>query len=676
MSTQVTAELILEDAYQNRDRPLARPEQTIQDVDELRSFQLTKRKEYEQQLNKNRLNYGQWVRYAQWEVAHNHDYARARSIYERALLVNVEHVPFWTHYIRMELASGNVNHARNLLERAVTTLPRVDKFWYLYAQTEEQLGNYEMVRVVFERWLTWQPAEGCWDSYIAFERRYRESERARGLYVRYVRRFGQAAVWLKWANFEASVDEGYVRSVFETAVDTLLPRWLERGGDDDVLAALVDKWARWEVAEHELARAHAIYTELFKLISQHESRAAKEVRGKLPLYQAYTEFAKAFGTADQALDGIVRKRLLQYQHEVAEDPLDYDTWWLYITLKISAAPEGAAAVFALFDAACSHVPHDATKTVRWRRYIYLWIRYALYAELEAHDAAHARRVWQRATEVPLYFGKVWTMYAEFELRHGDAAAGRKVLGRAVGRGARQHLAKRKVFQFYIDLERRWGQWDRCRKLYEKWLLVAPSREVLLRYIEFEQSLDEHPRVQGLYAIGVELGLGVWRQYVEYCQEEADYERARSCMRRVAAAARDDELAAVWIAMALFESQIPSPEQLEHYEASGKDELEFEVTEAHRQRTRDVFRQAVGDDTTAATLRATPHARAVVLEAWKSYEQAQGTEATLALVARMMPVATARHGDSLHIEYVFPADAQSRGVGKFLQNAQRWLQSTK
>ena len=111
---QVTAEQILHEAYENRTQPLKKVAQIIQDLDELRAGQIQRRKEYELQLNKNRLNYGQWIRYARWEISENHDFQRARSVYERALQVNVEHVPFWTNYVQMELSHTNVHHVRNV----------------------------------------------------------------------------------------------------------------------------------------------------------------------------------------------------------------------------------------------------------------------------------------------------------------------------------------------------------------------------------------------------------------------------------------------------------------------------------------------------------------------------------------------------------------------------------
>ena len=41
-------------------------------------------------------------------------------------------------------------------------------------------------RQVFERWMEWEPEEQAWHSYINFELRYKELDRARGIYERYI----------------------------------------------------------------------------------------------------------------------------------------------------------------------------------------------------------------------------------------------------------------------------------------------------------------------------------------------------------------------------------------------------------------------------------------------------------------------------------------------------------
>lgn len=57
---------------------------------------------------------------------------------------------------------------------------------YKYTYMEEMLGNVAGSRQVFERWMEWQPEEQAWHSYINFELRYKEVDRARTIYERYI----------------------------------------------------------------------------------------------------------------------------------------------------------------------------------------------------------------------------------------------------------------------------------------------------------------------------------------------------------------------------------------------------------------------------------------------------------------------------------------------------------
>jgi len=87
----------------------------------------------------------------------------------------------------------------------------------------------------------------------------------------------------------------------------------------------------------------------------------------------------------------------------------------------------------------------------WRRYVYLWINYALFEELDAEDVQKTRDVYLACLKhIPhktFTFGKIWLMYAQFEVRQRDLAAARKALGTALGQ-----CPKDKLFKGYIELE--------------------------------------------------------------------------------------------------------------------------------------------------------------------------------------------------------------------------------
>lgn len=54
-------------------------------------------------------------------------------------------------------------------------------------------------RQVFERWMEWEPDEQAWLTYIKFELRYKEIDRARRIYDRFVMVHPEVSNWLKYS---------------------------------------------------------------------------------------------------------------------------------------------------------------------------------------------------------------------------------------------------------------------------------------------------------------------------------------------------------------------------------------------------------------------------------------------------------------------------------------------
>lgn len=54
---------------------------------------------------------------------------------------------------------------------------------------EQMLNNIAGARQVFERWMEWKPHEQAWLTYIRFELRFKEIDRARQVYERYILSF-------------------------------------------------------------------------------------------------------------------------------------------------------------------------------------------------------------------------------------------------------------------------------------------------------------------------------------------------------------------------------------------------------------------------------------------------------------------------------------------------------
>src|SRR6202000_2507376 len=107
---QISAEQLLREAVDRQEVQIQTPTQRFADLEELHEYQGRKRREFENYVRHNRLNLGNWTRYAAWELEQK-EYARARSVFERALDVHSTDIRLWLRYVDAELRSRNVMHA-------------------------------------------------------------------------------------------------------------------------------------------------------------------------------------------------------------------------------------------------------------------------------------------------------------------------------------------------------------------------------------------------------------------------------------------------------------------------------------------------------------------------------------------------------------------------------------
>ena len=93
-------------------------------------------------------------------------------------------------------------------------------------------------------------------------------------------------------------------------------------------------------------------------------------------------------------------RRIQYEEELAHDGRNYDVWFDYARLEEgslhTAREEGEPAeeieacigrVREVYERAVSQVPPGDLKR-HWRRYIFLWLNYALFEEIETKASRH------------------------------------------------------------------------------------------------------------------------------------------------------------------------------------------------------------------------------------------------------------------------------------------------
>ncbi|CAN6346814.1 unnamed protein product [Urochloa humidicola] len=657
---QITAEQILREARERQEPEIRPPKQKITDSHELSEYRLRKRKEFEDVIRRVRWSVSAWVKYARWEEQQR-DFARARSVYERALDVAHRDHTLWLKYAEFEMRNRFVNHARNVWDRAVSLLPRVDQLWYKYIHMEELLGAVANARQVFERWMAWRPDTAGWNSYIKFELRYGEVERARAIYERFVAEHPRPDTFIRYAKFEMKRGEvERARRVYERAADLL--------ADDEDAEVLFVAFAEFEERCREVERARAIYK--YALDRVPKGRAEE-------LYRKFLAFEKQFGDREGIEDAIVGKRRFQYEDEVRKNPLNYDSWFDYIRLEESVGNKDR--IREVYERAIANVPPAEEKRY-WQRYIYLWINYALYEELDAQDMERTREVYKECLRLiphkKFTFAKMWLMAAQFEIRQRDLKAARQILGNAIGMAP-----KGKIFKKYIEIELYLGNFDRCRTLYQKYIEWSPANCYAWRkYAELEKNLSETDRARSIYELAIaqpalDTPEVLWKEYLQFEIDEREFGRARDLYERLLDRTKHLK---VWISYAEFEASAGLDS-----EDSESEEKKNELQEQQMERIskcRAVFEKAFDYFRTSAP--ELKEERAMLLEEWLNKEVSFGDLGDVSLVQKKAPRKVKRKrpiptedGSTIayeeYIDYIFPDEVAQAPNLKILEAAYKW-----
>uniref|UniRef100_A0A1I8EGT4 Pre-mRNA-splicing factor Syf1/CRNKL1-like C-terminal HAT-repeats domain-containing protein n=1 Tax=Wuchereria bancrofti TaxID=6293 RepID=A0A1I8EGT4_WUCBA len=612
---QITAEQLLREAKERDLEIVAPPPKTkISDPEELAEYQRKRRKEFEDNIRKNRSQIANWVKYAKWEENIG-EMQRARSV------------------------NKQINHARNIWDRAITILPRATQFWLKYSYMEELIGNIPGARQVFERWMDWEPPEQAWQTYINFELRYKEIDRARTIWQRFLHVHGHdVKQWLRYAKFEERF--GYIgnaRAVYERA--------LEYFGEENLNEALLIAFAQFEERQKEHERSRVIFR--YGLDHLPPDRAGE-------IFKFYTIHEKKYGERAGIENVIVSKRRHQYEEQIAENSYNYDAWFDYIRL-LQNEKIHREEMEDTFERAIANVPLQPEKRY-WRRYIYLWINYALYQELDVGDTEKTRDVYRICLQViphkKFTFSKIWVMFAYFEVRQLRLSDARKIMGNAIGMCPRN-----KLFRNYIDLELQLREFDRCRILYGKFLEYAPENSnTWIKFAEMETLLGDVDRARAIFALAVQqpaldMPEVLWKAYIDFEVSQEEYGRARQLYSSLLE--RTNHIK-VWISLAEFELLVGDVNGARKtYERANRNLASSEKEE-----------------------------RLLLLESWMLFETKYGDEDSVTAVSRLMPKKVKRRrqiqtedgvdaGWEEYFDYVFPDEQTSKGSMKLFEAARRW-----
>lgn len=491
--------------------------------------------------------------------------------------------------------------------------------------------------------MEWQPDEQAWQTYINFELRYKELERARQIYERFVMVHPDVKNWIKYAKFEEN--HGFIngsRKVFERAVEFF--------GDEDLDERMFIAFAKFEENQKEHDRARVIYKYALDHIPKDRNKE---------LYKAYTIHEKKYGDRSGIEDVIVNKRKYMYEQEVIENPTNYDAWFDYIRLVENEG--NVDDIRDTYERAIANVPPSKDKQF-WRRYIYLWINYALYEELEAEDMERTRQVYRTCLELIPHkiftFSKIWLMYAQFEVRCKDLKQARKTLGLALGMCPRD-----KLYRGYIDLEIQLREFDRCRILYQKFLEYGPENCITwIKFGELETLLGDIDRARAIYEIAVgqqrlDMPELLWKSYIDFEVAQGETEKARQLYERLLERTVHVK---VWLSYAKFELN-----------AENSDNINVELARRVYERANDSLR-SLGEK----------EARVLLLEAWKEFETEIGEDTKLEKVLAKMPRRVKKRqkivsddgveeGWEEVFDYIFPEDEMVRPNLKLLAAAKQW-----
>ena len=683
---QISAEQIIRESADRQEPHILDPVSKIHDAEEYQSFLSARRKHFEDNIRYRREHIGNWVKYARFEEE-NKEFERSRSVFERALEVEHRSGELWLRYAEFEMRNEFVNRARNILDRAVQILPRIDFLWYKYAYMEEMVGDVEKCREVFERWMTWYPDEGAWLSYARFEVRCAKDgatksglqanaadmSRATEVMKRYVNEYPCAKSFLKlgkWAEHEAK-DIGLARKVYESALMELEPEEARQ-------ARVFRQFAAFEERQGEYERARVIYRHAIKMLNLEESHRIGNFDQDTPdaidedisdneqfkrdeLYKAYIAFEKKHGSKDGIESVILTKQRAIYDKRVTNNPLDYDAWFEFAKLEEDHGE--TSTVRDVYERAVANIPPVKEKQY-WKRYIYLWIYYAIFEEIEMKDLDRASDVYQTCLNLipheKFSFAKLWIHAAKLQVRKRDLTSARKILGKAIGL-----CGKEKIFIEYISLELMLGEVDRCRALYNNYLKAMPHNcKAWARYADLERSVGEGDRCRALYELAVsqqvlDMPELLWKGYIDFEIEEGEGDNAQKLYERLLERTGHVK---VWISYAQFEGT-----------GIGRGPKEARI----------VFDRAyhfLKDE-------GLKEERVLLLDAWRVFEKSHGDSSSVAAVEAKMPRRIKRKrmqtdeetgaelGWEEYFDYHFPDEqgAASNNL-KILEMAAKWKEN--
>ena len=337
--------------------------------------------------------------------------------------------------------------------------------------------------------------------------------------------------------------------------------------------------------------------------------------------------------------------------------MKYDTWFDYIYLEEA---EGMSdRVREIYERAIANVPLGTEKKF-WRRYLYFWINYAIFEE-SSGNIDKCREIYDKGLEIiphnTFSFSKIWIFYALFEVRNLNLERARKIFGVGIAKNGSE-----KLFQAYIELEMQLGNIDRCRKLYDKWLIMHPNNcNAWIGFTELEKSLQEYKRCEAIFELAVKNSMIdkpelIWKAYIDTMIEFNNPAKVRELYERLLEKTKHLK---VWISYA-----------------------KYEVHENSEESARSILKKAEAFFKNSQN----KEDRALLLESWLEIENEIGDEHWIKTIQEKMPKKVKKKrkleninddaGYEEYLDYVFPDEEKDSRNLKILEMAHKWKEQQK
>lgn len=95
---------------------------------------------------------------------------------------------------------------------------------------------------------------------------------------------------------------------------------------------------------------------------------------------------------------VLSKRTRQLEQLIVEQPDNYDHWFDLIQLQEQSEASTLEAIRDTYERAIARIPSSSVKQ-DWKRYVYLWLKYAQFEETKGQDQDKTRQIYTKALQI-------------------------------------------------------------------------------------------------------------------------------------------------------------------------------------------------------------------------------------------------------------------------------------